>query len=156
VDGPAQLPVRVPEGIIPRLEKTAGPLPWTPKIVAEFLDSLSDEELLGACIEIFQAHDSLGLANPVCTTACCLVLNRKPCTEWPGGFNKQDRIVYASLPEEMRIIIKRREAERDTELRRQQNRISDELRRLRGGDRITTPFLGKESENVSTEKINRL
>jgi hypothetical protein len=126
-------------GILERLEKSAGPLPWTPAIVAAFLDTLDDKELLGACTEIFQAHDKIGAANPVCTTACCLVLNRKPCTEWPYGFNKQDRIVYASLPEEMRKIIKRREDERTTELRRQQNRISDELKRLRGGDRTFAP-----------------
>jgi hypothetical protein len=147
-------PVCVPaeSSNLARIEKFAGgPLPWSPKVVSEFLDTLSDEELLGACTEIFAAHDALGLANPVCSTPVCLVLARKPCTDWPQGFNKHDRIVWASLPEEMREIVKRREHERCTELRRQQNRISDELKRLRGGDLATPPWGKEGSENVYSQ-----
>jgi hypothetical protein len=123
--------VGVPPDFLARLKKTAGPIPWSPKVVAEFLDSLSDEELLPAVTEIVSAHDQINLSNPCCSSLVKAALHRHPCKDFPRSWSDQDKLVFANLDLATREIVLRREHERDAALRTSQNRISAELKRLR-------------------------
>jgi hypothetical protein len=125
-------------------------VPASPATVAAYLDSLKDEELLPAIDSIVAQHEVLGAANPCCTSIVGAVLSRKKCDVFPNSWNFQDRLVFSQMNLAMREIVLRRENERDAALRTAQNRISNELKRLRGGA-TTPPWAKQGSENVYSQ-----
>jgi hypothetical protein len=105
--------------------------PCPPSILAEFLDSQGDAQMLPIVDAVVAAHDMVGLANPACTSAVKLALNRSPCKNFPRSWSAEDKLVFATLDPLTRAVVLRRENERDTALRAGQNRIAAELKRLR-------------------------
>ena len=104
--------------------------PTSPAIVADFLNSLTDEALEPACQAIVCIHDSVGASNPVATVACRTILERRLRPETPRAWPKEDKQLFASLPVEIRAILTRRENERDTALRRSQNKLASEIKKV--------------------------
>ena len=95
-----------------------------------FLNSLPDNDLESAALAIVVIHDSVGASNPVATVACRTVLERRLRPETPRSWSNEDKQLFASLPVEIRAILTRRENQRDNALRRGQDKIAAEIKRL--------------------------
>ncbi len=100
------------------------PFPAFPALVADFLNTLPDDALSQATDAIQAIHDSVGAPNPVATLAVRTILERRLRTECPRSWSKDDRIAFVAVPPEIRSILLRRETERDTALRRAQNKAA--------------------------------
>jgi hypothetical protein len=104
--------------------------PASPALVADFLNTLPDDALEPACDAIQLIHDSVGASNPVATLAVRTILERRLRPVFPRSWDKNDRLVFAGASPELRNVILRRENERDTALRRAQNQLAQERKKL--------------------------
>jgi hypothetical protein len=102
--------------------------PTSPALLAAFLDSQGDADPFPIIDAVVQAHDTLGLANPACTSAVKLALSRSPCKDYPRSWSSEDRVVFASLDPLTRAVVLRRENERDVALRRKQTQLDQQLK----------------------------
>ncbi len=100
------------------------PFPAFPALVADFLNTLPDDALGQASDAIQAIHDSVGAPNPVASFGVRAILERRLRTECPRSWTKEDRIAFAAVPPEIRATLLRRESERDTALRRAQNKAA--------------------------------
>jgi hypothetical protein len=114
-----------------RQHGVAQALPLSPAAVATFLEAQSVPDLLPLVGAIEALHDYRGVANPCATAAVRTVLERRLTIELPRSWTAEDRRLFASLPPEVRAVIFKRETARDTALRRKQNELSEEIRRLK-------------------------
>lgn len=105
------------------VQKGCLPVP-KPALVADWLNTLDTEHLEAACRSVEVVCDHQFLSNPCATLAVRIVLERRLRTECPRSWTKDDRLVFATLPPEIRSIVLRRENERDTALRRAQNQLA--------------------------------
>ncbi len=122
------------------------PFPAFPALVADFLGTISDEALEATCQAIQVVHDALGASSPVSSLAVRTILERRLRTECPRSWTKEDRIAFAAVPPEIRAILLRRETERDTALRRAQNQLAQERKRLEAN--TTKPEEKAEDNNA--------
>ncbi len=104
------------------VQRGAMPYP-TPALVADWINTVEDPD--AACRAVEVVCDFQFLANPVATLAVRTVLERRLRTECPHSWNKADRLLFASLPPEIRSIVKRREGERDTAHRRAVHKLAE-------------------------------
>ncbi len=109
--------------------KSARRAPAKPTTVAAFfLDQAalgaSAQHLLAQADAIEKLHDKFGLANPVRTAvvreALDLIIKVDPPRSWPS----EDKVLFATLDPVIRQIIAERERERDTAVRRAQNKAA--------------------------------
>ncbi len=104
--------------------------PSAPALVADYLGSLPDEALEAVCAALVAIHDSVGASNPVATLSVRTILERRLRPIFPRSWNKEDLAVFAVLPIEVRNIIAKREDQRDAALRRAQNQLASERKKL--------------------------
>jgi hypothetical protein len=122
--------------------------PSTPALVADFLNTLIDEELEDACQAIQSIHDSVGSSSPVATIAVRTILERRLRAESPKSWSRDDKQLFASLPVEIRAVLARRENERDAGLRRKQQEIHEPIRRLTEDLRRAEKELAEERKKL--------
>jgi hypothetical protein len=77
-----------------------------------------------------RAHDAAGLSNPVRCGLPKLALERILKTELPRSWPAASKAEFALLPVDIRRVISEREQQRDTALRRKQNELAEEKKRL--------------------------
>jgi hypothetical protein len=125
--------------------------PSRPSTVAAFVRS---EKSLGtephkialALSAIELLHDRHSCANPVATAVVRKELERILQIEAPRSWSKAEQLMFASLPGEIRAVISRREQQRETALRRAQNKAAEAKRQSGGADKPATDK--EEIENV--------
>jgi hypothetical protein len=111
------------------VQKGAMPKP-TPALVASWLETLDSKDLDAACRAVEVVCDFQFFANPIATLSVRTVLERKLRPVFPHSWDKADRLVFASCPPEIRSIILKREQQRDTALRRSQNKLASEIKKV--------------------------
>jgi hypothetical protein len=121
--------------------------PSTPALVADFLNTLIDEELEEVCLAIQAIHDSVGASSPVATIAVRTILERRLRAESPRSWSRDDKQLFASLPVEIRAVLARRENERDASLRTKQNQLAEERKKLQA----TIPETPKEANDKAIQ-----
>jgi hypothetical protein len=93
--------------------------PAAPVVIASFISGQADtganiERILALLDAIERAHDSRGLANPVCTYFVCNALNKlfgpeaSVTIEGPRTWTKTERQIFLALPGQAKEIIARR------------------------------------------------
>jgi hypothetical protein len=95
-------------------------------------------EQIGA-IESLHAH--FGFANPVATLLVRFAIADVLNIEAPQSWRQAEKLLFAALPEEIRITVFRREQERDKALRRKQNELAERLKAV--------------AENTATKEENK-
>ena len=105
-------------------------IPAAPATVAAFVETQNNEVALQALEAIAAAHDYYGLANPCATYSVRVILERRLRIDCPRSWDMADRLVFASLDPIVRSIIFKREDQRDKALRRKQNELAEEKKRL--------------------------
>jgi hypothetical protein len=128
-------------------------LPSKPSTIAAFIldqnkAGMDVTNLLAILDAVEQAHDSIGLSNPV---RCALprraleqIIKAEPPRSWP----KEAKAEFSLLPPDIREIVAKREMERDTALRRAQNQIAEERKALAAGaDNKTDSNIEKKETN---------
>jgi hypothetical protein len=111
-------------------EKGVRAIPAAPATVAAFVQAQSNADIIPMVEAIAAAHDHYGLANPSSTYSVRVILERRLRIEFPRSWSKQDRLLFAALPPEVRAVVGDRERQRDSALRRAQNALADEKKRL--------------------------
>jgi hypothetical protein len=106
-------------------------LPATPASVAMFVMGTRPEEVAPALMAIQELHDSKGLPSPVATAAVRSAVSRTLKLKPPRSWRKAEQLMFGELPPEIRAAIERREQQRETELRRLMNQLT-ELKRHGG------------------------
>jgi hypothetical protein len=105
--------------------------PARPTTIAAFI---AEREYRFEPVETLQAiarfHDFYGLANPVTTNAVRAVLEPLINVGAPRSWPKADREMFLHLPPEAREIIARREQDREQWLRRTQNELAEQRKKL--------------------------
>jgi hypothetical protein len=101
-----------------------------PTTVAAFLQAQSDRDLepAMAAMQAWAAH--FLLADPCSSIPVRTVLERRLRIELPRSWTTEDRLLFASLPPEVRGVIYKRETERDRSLRQKHNELAEEKKRL--------------------------
>ena len=79
---------------------------------------------------IEEQHDYHNLSNPTTTQVVRAAINQIIKVEPPRSWNKEEKAEWALLPPAVREAITRRESEREVALRRAQNKLADERKRL--------------------------
>jgi hypothetical protein len=131
-------------------QKACRKCPAKPWALAAFI---IDQEKLGVPAErilatiqaIEAAHDQHGLANPTATAVVRAAMDRILTVDPPRSWPKEDKAAFAMLPAGIREAISRRELQRDRDLRRRQNELAEEKKRLTNGA-DTKPVEHKEQE----------
>ena len=104
--------------------------PSSPALVAYFMAHIAEEFIEEALEAIVKTHNASALANPCCTPVVLEVLQRRLKIDYPPGFNRADKNLFIQLPADLQATVFRREVERTTALRRAQNALADERKKL--------------------------
>lgn len=104
-------------------------LPAKPATVGAWI---ANESAAGVSVERIEdslraieiAHTNQNLANPVCCPAPRNELQKIIGTEGPRSWKKSERLLFASLPPEIRSVISRRARQDELTLRRLQNEVA--------------------------------
>jgi hypothetical protein len=108
--------------------------PASPTTIAAYLTDIAGhktEDYLVDSVSAFRRlHDQNGLANPCATFAVEQILAVLIKTEPPRSWPKAEQLLFTALSPTLRAIISRREKERETGLRRQQNKLAEEIKKL--------------------------
>jgi hypothetical protein len=124
--------------------------PTTPIVVAAFVTDvalvLSEQDISNALRAAELLHDQFNYANPVATAAVRKAWSRIVAWDAPRGWSKEDLQLFKTVSPEVQSIIARRERERDKALRQAQNKLADEIKRLKTDGAATKPVELKEKE----------
>jgi hypothetical protein len=97
------------------------PLPASPLTVAGFINDhagLDPETLWAEIVNIDVAHEALGYAPPGRSTVALKAFSNTHPIEPPGSWSKDEKPLFLTLPWGIQAIIRRRETDRDREVRR--------------------------------------
>jgi hypothetical protein len=114
-------------------------------VLHEHAEGTSAQQILALLDSIAAFHDHHGLANPVATAVVRLALDDVIRIEPPRSWPKEDKVLFATLPPDIRSVIARREQERDASLRRKQNELAEQTKRL------TTEAATNSVNNIDTK-----
>jgi hypothetical protein len=109
--------------------------PVKPQILAAWIltqasTGLDEQTLMREVESIDRLHQRHGLASPVATTAARAALEAVLHIEPPRSWRKWEKEVFVTMPVEIRAAVSRREMQRETEVRRLQNSVAEEKKRL--------------------------
>jgi hypothetical protein len=124
-------------------------------VVAQFIFEQSatgatTESILRQVEAISRLHDKYGLSNPTATAAARAVLEREFAIEVPRSWKAPEKEMFVMLPADIRAAISRREKQRETEVRRLQNSIAEEKKRLQAAGAST-----QAADNERTTEMAR-
>ena len=110
-------------------------LPSRPEVVGTFIQEIAHrgpEYVLSMVEAIGRMHMKLpSLSDPTVSRAVHFVLDQIIKTEPPRSWSKEDKLLFMSLPAQIRAVIARREQEREFGLRRKQNELAEEIKKLK-------------------------
>ena len=126
--------------------------PVKPQVLAAYIltqasTGLDEQSLLKEVESIDRLHQRHGLASPVATTAARAALEAVLRIEPPRSWKVPEKEIFVTMPVEIRAAVARREQQRETEVRRLQNCIAEEKKRLKAAAAST-----HAAENATTEK----
>jgi hypothetical protein len=121
-------------------------------VVAQFIleqsaTGATTESILKQIDAIARLHDKFSLPNPVATSAARAVLEREFAFAVPRSWTGPEKEMFCTLPAEIRAAISRREQDRETTLRRAQNNLAEERKRLKVDAEIKSAEQPKETAN---------
>jgi len=102
-------------------------------IIHEKAEGRPAQQILALVEAIAAFHDHHGLANPCATQIVRVAIDEVIHIDAPRAWNREDRVLFASLDPMVRDVIARREQERDVALRRLQNKAAEERKALANG-----------------------
>ena len=97
---------------------------------------MKEKAILTQVAAIEAMHDSVGMPSPVATTAARFALSQVVSAAPPRSWTKSEKLLWAALPEEVRAVIQRRDANQEAEMRRVQNEAA-ELRKTCSAEKAT-------------------
>ena len=105
-------------------------LPAAPAHVAAFLAensglSKSVKQIWEMVREISHAHVSNGYADPTAGSAVGDMINSIAMIPAPRSWSKDEKLRFKDLPYDLQLIVNRREADREREIRRAQNEAAE-------------------------------
>ena len=136
---PAQMSAEDQQRIIPFINwcqmHGVRPLPARPTSVAAYVQFQQDQgiarELVAERLEAIEAlHFAASVGNPVATPVVRTITGASTI-DAPRSWAKDDKLAFHELPHEVQIIVARREQDRETALRRAQNKFAEELKQIR-------------------------
>jgi hypothetical protein len=95
-------------------------------------------------------HDKFGLSNPVKTAIVSGALQTVIKTDPPKSWSKEDRVLFAQLPPDIRQIIADRERDRDRALRQAQNRAAEVRKNRQTNGAESKSVKHKDDHNEAT------
>jgi hypothetical protein len=98
-------------------------------ILAASASGIKEKQILATVAAIERLHDSVGLPSPCATTPARYAFSQVVKSEPPRSWTKEEKLMWATLPPEIRSVIARREHSREKETRRLQNEVA-EMKRL--------------------------
>ena len=116
-------------------EKCVRACPARPSVVAAYVLhehglGTPAQQILAILEAVTAFHDHHGQPNPSATAVVRLALDDVIRIEPPRSWPKEDKVLFATLPPDIRDVIARREQERDASLRRKQNELAEQTKRL--------------------------
>jgi hypothetical protein len=110
-------------------------LPAKPATVAAYVLAMAGmgvpyEQIVSVVKAADVAHQFHGLSSPLHTQIVRAALDTIVKAEPPRSWSKDEKAEWALLPPSIREIVARRESERDISIRRKQNAIAEERKRL--------------------------
>jgi hypothetical protein len=131
-------------------------IPATPSVVATFISEMMATRGTDFLLDILEAivtvHDYWNLANPVATATVAMMLVTTEAVDPPRSFTKEEKLVFAGLPRDIQGAVARREKNRDDDLRRKQNELAEERKRLKDGADKPVELNEKEISNANEDK----
>jgi hypothetical protein len=113
-------------------------LPARPEVVASFISELAHREpeyvasMVAAIGRMHTVHAAL--ADPTASRAVTFVLNQSVTpVEPPRSWPKAEKELFGSLPPQIKTIIAKREIEREAGLRRKQNELAEQIKKITDG-----------------------
>ena len=96
-------------------------------------------------------HDKFSLPNPVRTAAVRsameTVVKAAPPRSWP----KKDKAAFAMLPSDIQLILAKRQEQMDTEIRRLQSKVAQEMEILRSSNNTETKIVHSNEKEATHE-----
>lgn len=102
-------------------------VPASPTMIARFIAELAPlgiDQVWSAVLEISRAHYCIGLPDPTVSAPVTIEINKISGISPPRSWPHEERIRFASLPYDIQIIISKREADRDKQIRHMQNEFA--------------------------------
>ena len=130
--------------------------PARPATVALFALSQNDmgvaiDTILEQLSAIEALHDKFSLPNPVRTAAVRsameTVVKAAPPRSWP----KKDKAAFAMLPSDIQLILAKRQEQMDTEIRRLQSKVAQEMEILRSSNNTETKIVHSNEKEATHE-----
>jgi hypothetical protein len=117
-------------------EKSVRHCPAKPAVVAAWIVSQTNmgmhpRDIFAVLAAIDELHAFHGLASPTTAPLARQALEQIIRTEAPRSWPAAEKIAFFRLPVEIREIIQKRESERETALRRSQNKYAEAIKELR-------------------------
>jgi hypothetical protein len=116
-------------------EKCVRACPARPSVVAAYVLQehglgTPAQQILAILESIVAFHDHHSAPNPAATAVVRHALGEAIHIEPPRSWPKEDKVLFATLPPDIRDVIARREQAREIELRRKQNEVAELRKRL--------------------------
>jgi hypothetical protein len=141
-------------------QKCVRACPAKPASVAAFVidrhsDGVPAQQILALLEAISAAHNYHGsLADPCAAQIVRQALSETIHIEPPRSWSRADRELFIALPPDVRSVLARREQERDAALRRAQNALAEEKKRLLA-DSADKSVSNIEKETSTNETLQR-
>jgi hypothetical protein len=93
-------------------------------VIARFVADIAPmgiSDVWQAVQEISRAHYMIGLADPTIGGPVTAAINEIAKIDPPRSWPKEDQIRFRTLPYDMQLIVSKREADRDRQIRHMQN-----------------------------------
>jgi hypothetical protein len=128
--------------------------PARPYVIAAFIaeqsaSGTSTNDILRQLDAVARLHDKFSLPNPVATAAARAVLEREFAFAVPRSWTGPEKEMFVTLPAEIRAAISRREQDRETTLRRAQNNLAAERKRLQADAETKSAEQPKETTTMA-------
>jgi hypothetical protein len=96
------------------------PMPASPTMIARFIAELAPlgiSEVWPAVLEISRAHYCIGLPDPTVSAPVVTEINKISGISPPRSWPAEDQIRFRTLPYDLQLIVSKREADRDRQIR---------------------------------------
>jgi hypothetical protein len=87
-------------------------------VLAQAAARIPEQQILDQVAAIAQLHDHYGLPSPIATTAARYALEQVVKSEAPRSWTREEKLLWASLPPEIRAVIQRRDKDQEKAMRR--------------------------------------
>lgn len=103
------------------------PFGVSPAIVAQFVDDIAPmgiEQVWPAVQEVARMHTAHGLPDPTQSKDVAAAINAIAKIDPPRSWPAEEKLRFLTLPYDIQLIISKREADRDKQIRHMQNELA--------------------------------